>query len=320
MAELSVDVAIVGYRHWELTDSCLRHLADQTRPHRVQLLDNGCDQGTAERVRAEFPYVKVVRLERNEPFAVACNGAVAAGEGDIVVIMNNDVDARPDFLERLVAPLEADPDVGSVAALLVRPGEEAIDSVGIVADPTIAPFARWQGHDPSQPGIGDRPGLTSPDGAAGAYRRRAWDQVGGMDEQLLHHQDFEVGLRVRGAGWKIALARDAVAVHVRSATRSNINVKGRREAGFGRAYILRRYGVLRTWRGPRALVTEALVVLADLAISRDLVALRGRLAGWRAAAGRPAYRRLAPGVLDERISFADSLRMRRAVYERKATR
>ena len=188
-----------------------------------------------------------------------------------------------------------------MAALLVRPGERAIDSVGIVADPTLAPFARWQGHDPSQPGIADRPGLTAPDGAAAAFRRVAWEQVGGMDEQLLHHQDFEVGMRVHAAGWGVALARDAVAVHVRSATRSNVTAKGRREAGFGRAYILRRYGVLHSARGPRALVTEALVVLADLAISRDLVALRGRLAGWRAAAGRPGYGRPGPGVLDERI-------------------
>ena len=56
------------------------------------------------------------------PYPLAANRAVAAGSGDVVVTMNNDVDARPDFLERLVAPMEADPGVGSVAALLLRPG------------------------------------------------------------------------------------------------------------------------------------------------------------------------------------------------------
>ena len=43
---------------------------------------------------------------------------MAAGDGDVVVLLNNDVDCRPDFLERLVAPLERDPALGSVAALL----------------------------------------------------------------------------------------------------------------------------------------------------------------------------------------------------------
>ncbi len=318
-APLSVDVAVVAYRHWELTESCLRHLAVQTRPHRVQLCDNGCDQGTAERVRAEFPDVEVVRLERNRLFAVACNRAVAAGEADVVVIMNNDVDPRPDFLERLVAPLEADEGVGSVAALLVRPGEESIDSVGLVADPTLAPFARLQGRDPSQ-ARADGLGLTAADGAASAFRRVAWEQAGGIQEELEHHQDFELGVRIRNAGWGIALAPDAVAVHVRSATRSNITPNGRRQAGFGRGYILRRYGVLRTRRGPRALATEALIVLADMALSRDAMALRGRIQGWRAAGRQPGQRWPDAGVLDERITLLGSLRMRREVYERRATR
>ena len=46
---------------------------------------------------------------------------------------------------------------------------------------------------------------------------------------------------------------------------------------------MRRYRLLRGRTAPRALATEAIVVLADLAVSRDLAALRGRLAGWRAA-------------------------------------
>ncbi|HEY6779380.1 MAG TPA: glycosyltransferase [Thermoleophilaceae bacterium] len=319
MEQLTVDVAVVAYRHWELTQSCLAHLAVQTREHTVYLCDNGCDEGTAERVRNEFPSVEIVSLERNEQFAVACNRVVAAGSGDAVVIMNNDVDARPDFVERLVAPMEVDSAIGSVAAVLVRPGERTIDSVGLVADPTLAPFARWQGAEPTRVPV-DYPGLTTADGAAGAFRRRAWEQVGGIDEDLPHHQDFELGVRVCNAGWGVALARDAVAVHVRSATRSNVTSRGRLEAGFGRAYILRRYGVLRSWWGPRALATEAMVVAVDLAVSRDVAALTGRLAGWRAAGGRPRLRRPDPGVLDKRITFLGSIRMRRAVYERRATR
>jgi N-acetylglucosaminyl-diphospho-decaprenol L-rhamnosyltransferase len=318
METLAVDVAVVAYRHWELTRSCLEHLQRQTREHRVYVCDNGCDEGTSERVRAEFPAVRVVRLERNMPFGVACNHAVAAGDGDVVLIMNNDVDARPDFVARLAAPLEADPMVGSVAALLVRPGEASIDSVGIVADATLAPFARLQGHDPATAGNGDQLALTAADGAAGAFRRAAWEQAGGIDERLPHHQDFELGVRIRSAGWGVALARDAVAVHFRSATRSNVSARGRREAGFGRAYILRRYGVLRSRRAARALLTEAIVVGADLAISRDFAALQGRVAGWRAAGGLPRLHPPCDGV-DERISLAGSLRMRRSVYERKAT-
>lgn len=314
MTPLSIDVALVAYRRWDLTRSCLEHLARQTREHRVYLCDNGCDERTSELVRAAFPHVEVLRLERNGPYAVACNIAAAAGSGDVVAMMNNDVDARPDFLERLVAPLEQQPATGSVAPLLVRPGEEAVDSVGLTADRTLAAFARWQGHPPARART-DRPALLGPAGAASAIRRTAWEQVGGLDEALVAYmEDFDLALRLRSAGWGAAVALDAVAVHVGSATFGHRSAEQRRKAGFGRAYVLRRYGVLRSRAAGRALLTEAIVVAGDVALSRDAAALRGRVAGWRAAARLPR-RALPPGnAIDRTISFADSLRLRRGAY------
>jgi hypothetical protein len=67
---------------------------------------------------------------------------VRTGSGEIVVLLNNDVDAWPDFLDRLVAPLVDDERLGSVAALLLKPGGERIDSFGLTADATLAGYAR----------------------------------------------------------------------------------------------------------------------------------------------------------------------------------
>ena len=315
---LSVDVALVAYRRWDLTRSCLEHLARQTREHRIHLCDNGCDEGTAERVSAQFPYVEVVRLERNMPYAVACNAAAAAGSGDVVLMMNNDVDARPDFVERLVTPLDGDGALGSVAPLLVRPGEAAVDSLGLTADRTLAAFPRWQGHPPSQ-ARADTPALLGPAGAAAAIRRAAWEQIGGLDEALVAYmEDFDLALRLRAAGWGAAVALDATAVHVGSATFGHRSAEQRRKGGFGRGYVLRRYGVLRSRAGARTLLTEAVVVLGDLAISRDAAALRGRLAGWHAAAHAPRQPRPGADAIDRTITFADSLRLRRGAYSSQA--
>ncbi|HEY6779381.1 MAG TPA: glycosyltransferase family 2 protein [Thermoleophilaceae bacterium] len=314
---LTVDVAVVAYRHWELTQSCLAHLAVQTREHTVYLCDNGCDEGTAERVRKEFPHVRVLRFERNMPYPAACNGNVAAGTGDVVVTMNNDVDARPDFLERLVAPLEVDPGVGSVAPLLLRPGGETVDSWGFVADRTLAPFARWQGHQPTRVHIA-APVMIGVGGSAGAFRRVAWEQIGGMDETIsAYYEDFELGLRLCAAGWAAVPVPDAVAVHVGSATFGHRSDLARHRGGFGRGYLLRRYGVLRSRAALRTLVTEAILVAADVAFSRDTIALRGRIAGWRAGGGRPSLPRPTAAQLEQRISFVDSLRMRWDVVRRQ---
>ena len=196
----SVDVAIVAYRHWDLTRSCLEHLAQQTVAHRVTLCDNGCDEGTAERVAAEYPDVEVVRLERNMPYAVACNRAVANGRAELVVMMNNDVNVRPNFIERVVAPFAADPGLGSVGTLLLRPGEERIDSAGMVIDTTLSGFTRREGG--RRKGRAARPGVTGAYGAAAAFRRAAWEQVGGLDETIpAYCEDLDLALRLRQAGW-----------------------------------------------------------------------------------------------------------------------
>jgi GT2 family glycosyltransferase len=312
----SVDVAIVAYRGWELTRSCLDHLRRQTIAHTVTVCENGCDQNTAQRLAEHYPEVELVRMERNMPYPVACNAAVAAGRGELVVMMNNDVDAHPDFLERLLAPFASHPKLGSVAPLLLRPGEREIDSVGLLADRTLAAFPRFQGRPPAE-ARGDGPVLAGPAGAAAAFRRAAWAQVGGLDESIpAYMEDFDLALRLRVAGWDTAVALDAVAVHVGSATFGHRSAEQRAKAGYARGYLLRRYDVLCSRNAPRALLTEAIVVTGDLVLSRDTSALTGRLTGWRSAAGRSRLASPPAEAIDGRIGLLESLRLRRGAYRR----
>jgi GT2 family glycosyltransferase len=314
----TIDVVIVAYNRYELTDSCLRHLAAQTIPHRVILVDNGSTDTSSSRVAQQWPDVQLLSLDGRRGFAEACNRGVAAGQGSIVVLINNDVDCEADFLERLVVPFEAEPQVGSVAALMLQPSGRTVDSLGLVADVTLACFPRFQGRAVTdQPAR--EPGLVGPAGAAAAYRRAAWEQVGGMDERIFAYmEDFDVALRLRAAGWRTVAAPDARGVHLGSASHGHRSASQRTHGGFGRGYVLRRYGVLRSRAGARALITEAIVVLGDLVISRDLAALSGRLAGWRAAGG---VARLPPPpaeAVDTAIGFRESLALRRGVYGRRA--
>jgi N-acetylglucosaminyl-diphospho-decaprenol L-rhamnosyltransferase len=301
---------------YSLTESCLSHLARQTRPHSVIVSDNGGSDETAERVGREWPAVRLIRSEDRLSFAAACNRGASAGDGDVVVLLNNDVCCRPDWLERLMAPLEAEPETGSVACLLVRPGERAIDSVGLCADRTLAGFPRLAGLSVAR--AGDAwPRLAGPTGAAAAYRRTAWEQVGGLDEAIFaYSEDLDLALRLRGAGWRASVTPAAVGMHIGSATHGHRTAWQRRHAGFARGYLLRRYGILRSRHAMRALTTEAAVGLADTAFSRDFAALSGRVAGWRSARGLPV--RSAPAdALDLGIGMRDSLALRTKTYGRR---
>jgi N-acetylglucosaminyl-diphospho-decaprenol L-rhamnosyltransferase len=310
----TIDVAVVAYNHLELTESCLDHLSRQTREHRLLVCDNGSTDGTAERVKAGWPHANVRRLETNHGFAEACNTAVGLGDGDYIVLMNNDVDCRPDFLEKVVAPLEVDESVASVAALCVRPDGERIDSMGLTADATLSPFPRLQGRPVSE-AASTRPVLLGPSGTAAAYRRSAWDAVGGLDERIFAYgEDFDLVVRLRAAGWNTAAAPGAVGIHLGSATHGHRSERQRRYGGFGRAYLMRRYGLLKRREALRTALTEAIVVAGDAVISRDLAALQGRIAGWRAASGLPRQVFPPDEAIDHEISFREAIDRRRGVY------
>ncbi len=311
----SIDVVIVAYNRYELTESCLRHLSTQTVEHHIIVVDNGSTDNTRARIRAEWPAVQLEQFDDNRGFPEACNRGVAAGTAETVVLLNNDVDCRSDFLERLIAPLR-DPTVGSIAPLLLQPEDERIDCVGLTADTVLAGFPRLQGLPPDH-ARDVTPVLAGPAGTAAAYRRTAWEQVRGLDESIFFYmEDLDLALRLRTAGWRAVSEPNAVGVHLGSATHGYRSAWQRRQAGFARGYVLRRYGLLRGRAAARALATEAVVVLGDPLISRDLAALRGRLAGWHAGRLRP---RLAPPpaeCLDRSINFRGSLAMRLGVYGR----
>lgn len=310
----SLDVVIPTHNRWDLTERCLALLQEQTAPHTVIVADNGSSDGTPEQIRRAFPDVVVVELERNLGFPKACNAAAARGTGEIIALLNNDVEPPPDFLDRLVRPFSSDGDIGTVAALLVRPGSEVIDSLGLTADSTLAGFPRLRGRPVSEAG-GPASVLAGPCGAGGAYRRKAWEQVGGLDEGVLFYgEDVDLALRIRSAGWHAASAPDATAVHLGSATFGVRSSWQRYQSGFARGYFIRRYGGMRTPLAARLLVTELAVVVGDAVLSRDLSALRGRIAGWRSA--HAASRRPWPpaSAIDGEIGFVRSIRLRREVY------
>jgi N-acetylglucosaminyl-diphospho-decaprenol L-rhamnosyltransferase len=309
-----IDVVVLAYNRYELTESCLRHLRAQTIEHRVIVVDNGSTDATRACLHRDWPDVTVVELDCNHRFTEAVNLGVRIGDGDNVVLLNNDVKLRSDCLERLVKPLELDDRVGSVAMLLLQADERSVDSVGVTVDVTLAGFQRLHGL-PIERARDRRPLLTGPEGTAAAYRRLAWEQVGGLDEAIDAYMEIlDLALRLRDAGWETTCTPDAVGVHLGSATFGRGSRVQRRLSGFSRGYLLRRYGVLRGSAAPRALLTEGIVVAGDALISRDLTALRARLAGWRAGAGHERRPQPSPRALDTEITFWDSLALRRGAY------
>lgn len=300
-----IDVLVATMGPPAMVASCLEHLARQTVPHRVYVADNSGDRdGLSTMLRERFPDAQVVTNQKNLGFGAAVMRLAAMGDGDVIVLANDDMDVEPTFLEELVAPLR-DPRVGMVAGMTLQPGDAVIvDGFGIEVDPTLQSYNRLRHRLPD-----DTPGvLLGPSGGAAAYRRSAWEEVGGLDPALfLYSEDLDLALRLRAAGHRPAAAPNARGVHLGGATAGRDSPVTVRNAGFGRAFILRRYGVLRTRHAARALLVETLTVAYGMVKYRSLMPLIARADGWRAAGRLPRYPYPVDGV-DASISLRHELR------------
>jgi N-acetylglucosaminyl-diphospho-decaprenol L-rhamnosyltransferase len=299
---MSADVIVVTWRSGDRVLRCLDRLAAQMADHEVRVVDNASGDDTVAGIERAHPGVEVLQLDRNIGFGAAVNRGAAAGTADAIVLVNDDVELEDGALEALVEPL-SDPSVGMVAGLTTIPGRGLVDGFGIELDVTLAAYNRLRRRRSTEtPGV-----LLGPSGGLAAYRRAAFEQAGGFDERLFAYgEDVDLALRLRSLGWLAAASGAARGVHVGGASFGVDSPHQRWLAGFARAFLLRRYGVLRTAHAPRALAVEALVVLAGVARGRTLAHVRGRVQGWRAAGGERLP--VPPEAIDSTIGLREALR------------
>jgi GT2 family glycosyltransferase len=289
----------------------LASLAAQSRPVDVVVVDNGSTDGSVALVREEHPEASVLELGRNIGFGPALNRAVAEFPADPAILLNNDVECEPRFVEALLDSLGEG--VQSVAGVLVQEREPGlIDSAGVVADRTLMGFDYLHGEPLEAARSAADP--LGPTGGAALYRREAFEAVGGFDERIfLYYEDLDLALRMAAAGAVCRLAPEARALHAYSASLGAKSGEKFAHTGWSRGYMLRRYGVMsHPGLALRALACEGAICAGQLLLDRTGKGLGGRLRGWRAGAGLGTRDPDGAELLDISAREALTLRRRRA--------
>ncbi|HSR94710.1 MAG TPA: glycosyltransferase family 2 protein [Solirubrobacterales bacterium] len=301
-------IYIPTYNGRERLGRTLRSLEAQSRPTDVVVADNGSGDGTAELLREEFPAVTLLELGENLGFGPALNRAVAEHPADPVILLNNDVEAEPRFVEALLdASAEGAETVAGVLVQEAAPG--LIDSAGVVADRTLMGFDYLHGEPLEAAAKAADP--LGPTGGAALYRLDAFRAAGGFDERIfLYYEDLDLALRLRSAGARCRLAGGARAVHAYSASLGAGSGDKYARTGWSRGYVLRRYGVISNPRdAARALTAEGAICAGQLLKDHTAKGLGGRLRGWRDGAGLERRPIAQDALLD--ITLREALARRR---------
>jgi GT2 family glycosyltransferase len=172
---------------------------------------------------------RLVTVPYNAPFNFSekCNLGFLHAQGDVIVLLNDDVQAISDnWLETLVAPL-SEPDVGLVGARLLLP-DGTLQHGGHVYAPTPGDLTlRHAFYRAPRDASGEQGSLlinrecSGVTAACAGLRREVYEQVGGLTEQLAgNYNDVDLCLKIRHLGLRILWMADSELYHFQSRTRS----------------------------------------------------------------------------------------------------
>lgn len=225
-----VAVLIVNWNGGPLLRQCLESLERQhRRPDRIVIVDNGSTDNSLSLAEQALGGAELIRLSSNVGFARANNiAARAAGAVDAFALLNPDAFAEPEWLGALVDAAEREPGVAAFAShMLLDASPDYLDGAG---DSYHVSGRAWRnGH---RFGRANWPAadmeVFAPCAAAALYRRAAFDDVGGFDEQYFcYFEDVDLGFRLRLRGHRAVYVHGAVVRHVSSGVggyRSNFAV------------------------------------------------------------------------------------------------
>ncbi len=271
-----------------LLPTCLDSLKKQTfTDFEIIVVDNASRDNSRELLARNYPEVRVLTLDTNRGFAGGVNAGIRAARGEIIVLLNNDTEAEPNWLEELVHALEANkPAAMAASKLRLFNAREKLHSAGDYFRVDGIPGNRgvWE-VDRGQYDDSNAPPVFGPCAGAAAYRRELFDAVGLFDESLGSYcEDVDLNWRARLAGFESVYAPRAIVYHMVSATGG-----GARASYFvGRNFIL-----VLVKNYPAALWKKywTKILRAQLRITFD--ALRH----WRGEAARARLRGQLAGIL-----------------------
>lgn len=219
--EPAVAVIIVNWNGGAHLGACLRALAAQTEAgFRALVVDNASEDGSQALVPAlGDPRFSLLQLDSNTGFARANNlGVLHCAGCELIALLNPDAFPEPDWLAQLLAAARTFPAAAAFGSHLVDARDRTIsDGTGDVYHLSGRAFRRDHGTAMTN-SIRPAGRIFSPCAAAALYRRCAWEQAGGFDEDFFCYlEDVDLGFRMRLLGWEAMHVPTALCYHAGSA-------------------------------------------------------------------------------------------------------
>jgi GT2 family glycosyltransferase len=212
-----------------LLRQCVQSILEKTdyAHYEILIVDNGSDEpATLEYLQGLRADARIRILRDDQPFNFSAlnNAAARICRGELLGLINNDIEViGNDWLREMVS-LALRRDVGAVGARLWF-ADRTLQHAGVVLGIGGVAGHIYRQLPSTQPGYHGRARLTQEFSAVTAacmvLRREVFDALGGLDEANLavDYNDIDFCLRIRRAGYRVIWTPHAQLYHHESATR-----------------------------------------------------------------------------------------------------
>jgi GT2 family glycosyltransferase/glycosyltransferase involved in cell wall biosynthesis len=215
-------IIILCFNQISFTKQCLQNIEKYTSaPYELILVDNGSTDGTQaflEEYTCEHTACTLILNKNNQGFAGGNNQGIAAAKGDFILLLNNDVIVTQGWLERLIAHIESDANIGMAGPVSNSvSGPQQVEPVSYGGNLIkMRQFAQ----DYSKKNLGRIQDILRLAGFCLLIKRHVLDIIGGLDESygIGNYEDDDLCLRSRIAGFRNIIAHDVFIHHYGSMT------------------------------------------------------------------------------------------------------
>lgn len=224
MKQVSVIILNWNGANKGLLQHYLPSVVEHTNPELADIIvaDNGSVDESVQLLEREFPTVRVIELHENLGFAEGYNQAIAQVETPYVLLLNDDVEVTPGYLEPLVDHLEAHRHTAAVQPKILsdrdRTRFEYAGAAGGFLDQNCFPYCRGRIFDCCEVDEGQY-NHTMPvmwvSGACMLVRREQYLRAGGLDKYFFAHmEEIDLCWRLRRMGWRVSCVGHAQVYHL----------------------------------------------------------------------------------------------------------
>ena len=192
----------------------------------VVIADNGSTDGSIAFLKETYPSLRLILLDRNYGFAEGYNRAFAQIDAEYYILLNDDVEVAPGWVDAVEAEMERDPMVAiAQPKLLMFDQKETFEYAGAAGgfiDKYGYPFCRGRLFNTLEKDNGqynDAREIFWASGAAMFVKSSVWKEMGGLDGDFFAHmEEIDFCWRCKNRGYKVIYCPDATVYHVGGGT------------------------------------------------------------------------------------------------------